>query len=71
MSAPASVDQPVATPRRIRTERLPVPVLILAIAALVFFALPFLGLLWKAPWGDVWSILTSHSALTALRLSNG
>ncbi len=25
--------------------------------------------MWKAPWGDVWSILTSHSALTALRLS--
>ena len=25
--------------------------------------------MWKAPWGDVWSILTSDSALTALRLS--
>ena len=25
-----------------------------------FFALPFIGLLWKAPWGDVWSILTSR-----------
>ena len=32
-------------------------------------SLPFLGLLWRAPWGDVWSILTSESALTALRLS--
>jgi len=69
MSAPAPVDESVAAPRRIRTERLPIPVLVLAIAALGFFALPFLGLLWKAPWGDVWSILTSHSALTALRLS--
>ncbi len=45
------------------------PVLLLAIAAICFFALPFLGLLWKAPWGDVWSILTSHRALVALRLS--
>ena len=43
--------------------------LVLAIAAIVFFALPFLGLLWKAPWGDAWSILTSDSSLTALRLS--
>ena len=31
--------------------------------------LPFLGLLWKAPWGDARSILTSDSSLTALRLS--
>jgi len=69
MSAPATVDEPVVAPRRVRTERLPMPVLVLAIAALVFFALPFLGLLWKVPWGDVWSILTSHGALTALRLS--
>jgi len=41
----------------------------LAIIAIGFFALPFIGLLWKAPWGDAWSILTSDSALTALRLS--
>ncbi len=43
--------------------------LVLACIAIVFFALPFVGLLWKAPWGDAWSILTSDSALTALRLS--
>ncbi len=63
MSAPAVAH------RRAGQERLPVPVLILAIAAICFFALPFLGLLWKVPWGDVWDILTSHSSLTALRLS--
>ena len=61
--------RPVAARRRVGRERLPVPVLILAIAAIGFFALPFLGLLWKAPWGDAWSILTSESSLTALRLS--
>jgi molybdate transport system permease protein len=63
-----------AAPERVRRrhvdrERLPWPALVLAIVAIAFFALPFLGLLWRAPWGDVWSILTSESALTALRLS--
>jgi len=60
---------PVAVHRRVGRERLPLPALILAIMAIGFFALPFIGLLWKAPWGDVWSILSSHSSLTALRLS--
>jgi molybdate transport system permease protein len=60
----------VATrPRRVGRERLPLPALVLAIAAIAFFALPFLGLVWKAPWGDVWSILTSEGSVTALRLS--
>ena len=61
--------RPVAVHRRVGRERLPPPALILAIIAIAFFALPFIGLLWKAPWGDVWSILTSHGSLTALRLS--
>jgi molybdate transport system permease protein len=55
--------------RHVGDERLPWPALTLAVVAIGFFALPFLGLLWKTPWGDAWSILTSHSALTALRLS--
>jgi len=50
-------------------EGLPWPILILALIGLAFFALPFLGLLWKAPWSNIWSILTSESALDALRLS--
>jgi molybdate transport system permease protein len=65
VSAPPLVDRH----RRVGRERLPVLALILAVCAIAFFALPFLGLLWRAPWGDVWSILTSESALTALRLS--
>jgi molybdate transport system permease protein len=55
--------------RRVGQERLPIPALVLAVIAIAFFALPFLGLLWRAPWGDVWAILTSDSSLTALRLS--
>ncbi len=48
---------------------MPVTVLVLGGLAVVFFALPFIGLLWRAPWGDAWSILFSDDALTALRLS--
>jgi molybdate transport system permease protein len=55
--------------RRVGTERLPAGALILAGIAIAFFALPFLGLLWRAPWGDAWSILTADDALKALRLS--
>jgi molybdate transport system permease protein len=55
--------------RRVGQERLPAPALVLAALAIAFFALPFIGLLWKAPWGDAWSILTSDSALDALWLS--
>ena len=55
--------------RRVGAERLPLPALFLAILAIAFFALPFIGLLWSVPWGDAWSTLTSESALQALRLS--
>ncbi len=43
--------------------------LALAIVAVVFFALPLIGLLWRAPWSNAWSYLTQDDALTALRLS--
>jgi molybdate transport system permease protein len=55
--------------RRHRRVSLPVPVLVLAAVAVVFFALPLVGLLWRAPWGSAWTYLTEASALTALRLS--
>jgi len=58
------------TARR-RTERrpLPLPVLLLAVVAIAFFALPFLGLLWRAPWGSVVDVVTEPSVRTALWLS--
>lgn len=59
------------TRRRHRGRRndLPVPVLVLALAAVVFFALPLFGLLWRAPWSSAWEYLTRREALDALRLS--
>ncbi len=41
----------------------------LAAIAVVFFALPFIGLLWRAPWSDAWTLLRSSDAVDALRLS--
>jgi len=35
----------------------------------VFFALPLIGLLWRAPWSNAWHYLSGDDALTALRLS--
>ncbi len=50
-------------------ERLPWPALTLAVVAIAFFALPLLGLLWRAPWRDAWGVLTDPVSLQALRLS--
>jgi molybdate transport system permease protein len=41
----------------------------LASIAIAFFALPLIGLLWRAPWGSAWSYLTDDDVVTALRLS--
>ena len=59
------------TPRRSRDRRANVPaaVLVLAGLAVAFFALPLIGLLWRAPWSNAWNYLTDDDALTALRLS--
>lgn len=60
---------PRSTRRATPPPRPPVPVLLLAGIAIAFFALPFLGLLWRVPWGSAWSLLTDPASLTALRLS--
>lgn len=49
--------------------RPPAFVVMLALVAVAFFALPLLGLLWRAPWSSAWGYLTDDDALTALRLS--
>jgi molybdate transport system permease protein len=58
-----------ATRRTGTPNRLPLPALILAAFAIAFFALPLVGLLWRIPWSRVWSVLSTHEALAALRLS--
>lgn len=55
--------------RRIPQRTVPVPILLTAASAAAFFALPLIGLLWRAPWSRAWSYLTADNALTALRLS--
>ena len=60
---------PTRSPRRGTSARPPAPVIALAVVAVVFFALPLLGLLWRAPWSNSWRYLTDDDSLTALRLS--
>lgn len=55
--------------RRGQRSSVPVPVLVLAVVAIGFFALPLVGLLWRAPWSNAWTYLSDDDALTALRLS--
>lgn len=58
----------MSPPRDDRTE-LPLVALLLAIAAVAFFALPFLGLLWRIPWGSVLDVAGRSDVRTALWLS--
>ena len=47
----------------------PTSALVLGAVAVLFFALPVVGLLQRAPWSDVWDDLTADTTLDALRLS--
>ncbi len=40
-----------------------------ATVAVLFFAIPLAGLVWRAPWSSAWDVLRSHDAQQALRLS--
>ncbi len=55
--------------RRVGRERLPRTALALALLGVAFFALPFVGLLWRAPWGSAGEVLGRESVRTALWLS--
>lgn len=55
--------------RHANARSLPIPAMALAIIAVAFFALPFVGLLWRAPWRDAWPLLRSSDAIDALKLS--
>ena len=62
-------DLGTVTSHRGKRVSLPIPVLVLASIAGLFFALPLVGLLWRAPWSRAWGYLTEHDSLLALRLS--
>jgi len=55
--------------RVVAASRAPLAVTVLAVVAVAFFSLPFIGLLWKAPWSDVLDILSRPDVRTALWLS--
>src|SRR4051812_18631857 len=40
-----------------------------AVLAGLLFAIPLLGLLWRAPWRSTWDVLADPTAREALRLS--
>lgn len=44
-------------------------VVVVAALAVAFFALPLIGLVKRAPWGDLWGDLTTPEARSAIRLS--
>jgi molybdate transport system permease protein len=58
----------MSRPRR-HLERTPWPVVAVACFAVLFVALPLVGLIQRASWGDFWRDITSPEALDALRLS--
>ena len=41
----------------------------IALVAIAFFTLPFVGLVWRAPWSKAWDVLTEESVRQALWLS--
>jgi molybdate transport system permease protein len=55
--------------RRGRRDSLPAPALALAVVAVLFFALPLVGLLWRTPWSQVLDVLAEPTTRTAIRLS--
>lgn len=55
--------------RRRGHERPPVAAAVLASIAVLFFALPLVGLLWRVPWTRAWEVLSSRSVGRALQLS--
>ncbi len=59
----------MTSPRRRGQTPIPAPAVALAVVAIAFFALPFLGLLWRAPWGSALDILRQQSVRQALWLS--
>ena len=52
-----------------QSNRPPALALVLAGVAIVFFTLPFVGLLWRVPWSTAWDVLSTGAVRQALWLS--
>jgi molybdate transport system permease protein len=55
--------------RRPISQRPPWPAVLIAAVGIAFFALAFIGLLWKVPWSSAWHVLSAAGSRKALRLS--
>lgn len=55
--------------RESRITRPPIGIAVLAAVGVVFFALPFVGLLWRAPWSDLVDVIGNDDVRRALVLS--
>src|SRR6187399_2409098 len=52
-----------------RGRGVPLIAVLLALVAVLFFLLPLIGLLQRAPWSDVWDDLSTPAARDAMKLS--
>lgn len=52
-----------------RRHRTPWPLIPVAVVAAAFLALPFVALIWRAPWGELGDLVTDPVVTDALRLS--
>src|SRR6476646_1090095 len=59
----------MTTRRRVSHDRVPAVVVVGAVLGALLFVVPLAGMLWRAPWSSARSVLSSHDARTALRLS--
>lgn len=50
-------------------SRLPLPAIVLAVLGVAFLGLPFVGLVWRAPWGSLFDVLGRETVREALLLS--
>jgi len=55
--------------RRSRRRWPPAPLVLLGVLGTALVAVPLIGLLWRAPWADLGSVITAPVVLDALRLS--
>ena len=57
------------TPSRHTRPRMPIGIVVLGLAGVVFFLMPFVALLARAPWGSIGDVFGDEAVRTALALS--